>query len=128
MARALNFACEEHVDPFECPDALVIRTSSGGVGLIVHDGGSSSIEISHCPWCGSQVRGGTAQAVLLVQHERRGASDADVKVIGVYSARANAEAVTTRLAAQPGFRDHPDGFSIEAYELDSDHWTEGFGV
>jgi hypothetical protein len=27
----------------------------------------------------------------------------------------------------PGFRDYPDGFQIEEYELDADHWTAGFG-
>jgi hypothetical protein len=27
---------------------------------------------------------------------------------------------------QPGFRDHPDDFAFDAYELDVDHWKEGF--
>jgi homoserine kinase type II len=31
-----------------------------------------------------------------------------------------------RLRAQPGFRQHPNEFCVSGYELDMDHWTEGF--
>lgn len=50
----------------------------------------------------------------------------DAKFIGVYRSRANAEAAIARLSVQPGFRDHCHGFTIDEYELDKDHWCEGF--
>ena len=51
----------------------------------------------------------------------------DAKFIGVYSTEAEAAAAIARVRAQPGFRDYPAGFHIDAYQLDKDHWTEGFG-
>lgn len=64
--------------------------------------------------------------VYLVQHVRFGGSAGDVKVIGIYSSERNAEIAVETLREQPGFRDHPRGFSIEEYTLDEDHWSEGF--
>jgi hypothetical protein len=32
----------------------------------------------------------------------------------------------SRASNQLGFRDFPDGFSIDEYEIDKDHWQEGF--
>ena len=49
-----------------------------------------------------------------------------VKVIGIYSSRALAEAAEERSRLLPGFADEPDGFSIEQYEVDQDHWPRGF--
>jgi hypothetical protein len=46
--------CDTHESRFDCPDAL-IDLGRGGYGLIVHDGGSSVIDISFCPWCGSKL-------------------------------------------------------------------------
>jgi hypothetical protein len=50
----------------------------------------------------------------------------DVKLIGVYVTEADAQAAVSRLSQQPGFQDHPEGFHISRYELNKDHWTEGF--
>lgn len=56
MAYQLTQECDQHADPFDCPDHLVYRSADGGTfGLIVHDGGSSFIEIRYCPWCGTAV-------------------------------------------------------------------------
>ena len=52
----------------------------------------------------------------------------DVKLIGAYSSEAAAWAAIERLRMQPGFRDHPDAFTIDGYEIDKDHWKEGFIV
>ena len=60
----------------------------------------------------------------LLQHENPDTED--VKVIGLYSSPSSATAAIERLRAQPGFRDYPDSFTIDAYELDEDHWAEGF--
>ena len=54
MGHQLNWRCEQHTDPFECPDALV-KLSDDRAGLIIHDGGSSTIRISHCRWCGTPI-------------------------------------------------------------------------
>jgi len=52
----------------------------------------------------------------------------DAKFIGVYSSEEEAKKAIVRLKDQPGFRDHPAGFQISKYEINKDHWTEGFGV
>ena len=49
-------------------------------------------------------------------------------LIGVYSDEAEAGAAIARLKDQRGFADFPEGFQIHAYELNRDHWTEGFIV
>ena len=64
--------------------------------------------------------------VYLLQHSYEVMDDEDVKVIGVYSSEMAARAAIERLKEQPGFRDHPDGFHVDRYPLDKDHWTEGF--
>jgi hypothetical protein len=49
-----------------------------------------------------------------------------VKVIGIYSSRALAQEAEERSRLLPGFADEPDGFAIEQYEVDKDHWPRGF--
>jgi hypothetical protein len=49
-----------------------------------------------------------------------------VKVIGIYSSQALAEAAEARARVLPGFAEEPDGFTIERYEIDEDHWPRGF--
>ncbi len=56
MNQRLTLECEEHNSEFECPDVLVNYIPKfDEYGLIIHDGGSSFIEISFCPWCGSKL-------------------------------------------------------------------------
>lgn len=65
--------------------------------------------------------------VYVVQHVRdEDSPDEDVKLIGVYSSEEKARQAVTRLTPLSGFRDFPNGFYIGGYELDEDHWTEGF--
>ena len=65
--------------------------------------------------------------VYVLQHGCELDDDAtDVKTIGVYGTAADALAAQERLSAAPGFRDHRDGFSVDAYELGQNHWTDGF--
>jgi len=66
-------------------------------------------------------------SVFVVQHVHslEGGED-DVKFIGVYSSRENADAAVARLSLQPGFSDELDGFSVDEYRLDEDQWAEGF--
>jgi hypothetical protein len=65
--------------------------------------------------------------VYVLQHVHATPSgEEDVKLIGVYVTEAAAQAAVSRLSQQPGLRDHPEGFHLSRYELNKDHWTEGF--
>lgn len=56
MRSQVEFSCEQHASAFDCPDALVFYTPKfDEYSLIVHDGGSSGIRISFCPWCGAKL-------------------------------------------------------------------------
>jgi len=46
--------------------------------------------------------------------------------IGVYNTEGQARAAIARLKDKPGFVDAPAGFQICPYEMNRDHWTEGF--
>tara|TARA_Y100000034_G_scaffold121644_2_gene166140 strand:+ start:3797 stop:4420 length:624 start_codon:yes stop_codon:yes gene_type:complete len=50
----LEAKCAQHDDPWECPDYTLVNVN-GLVGIPVRDGGSSFIQIDHCPWCGSPI-------------------------------------------------------------------------
>jgi len=54
MAEDLSQTCEMHAERSACPDALIGRIGEG-YGILVHDGGSSAIEIGFCPWCGASL-------------------------------------------------------------------------
>ena len=55
MAFDLAQQCDMHADRFDCPDALIERREDGYHGIIVHDGGASSVQIAYCPWCGKRL-------------------------------------------------------------------------
>ncbi|PHS03305.1 MAG: hypothetical protein COA78_18285 [Blastopirellula sp.] len=55
MTKNINHQCDLHESPYDCPDHLIIHSNNGGYGIIVHDGGSSSITIKFCPWCGEKL-------------------------------------------------------------------------
>jgi hypothetical protein len=78
------------------------------------------------------------KSVFVVQHLHvlQGGEE-DVKLIGVYRTAEVARAAIERLSVQPGFCDYPltvsplvddneQGFYLDEYELDKDHWCEGF--
>ena len=66
-------------------------------------------------------------SVYVVQHvHSRDDDNDDVKFIGVYSSRDNADAAVARLSLQPGFSETIDGFSVDEYHPDRDQWVEGF--
>ncbi|MEV4753876.1 hypothetical protein AB0J86_01985 [Micromonospora sp. NPDC049559] len=50
----------------------------------------------------------------------------DLKILGVYSSERRAEERIREARLLPGFREEPDCFMINRYELDEDLWTEGF--
>ncbi len=65
--------------------------------------------------------------VWIVQHVHvQDDESEDVKFIGVYSSRAHADAAVARLSTQAGFRSQPQGFFVDPYEVDRDHWGDGY--
>lgn len=68
-------------------------------------------------------------SVFVLQHvHEREDGEEDVKFIGVYSSREKADEAVTRLGRLPGFSDAPDGFHVDKYRVDQDHWVEGYVV
>lgn len=67
------------------------------------------------------------QTIFMVTHTHEiNPGEEDDKLIGVYSNREKADLAVDRAKTLPGFRDHPEGFLVEPYGLDEDHWREGF--
>lgn len=58
MARQLSATCDQHQDPRDCPDTLVVR-GAYGLGLPIRDGfegqATAYLPIWHCPWCGTAL-------------------------------------------------------------------------
>lgn len=77
-------------------------------------------------------------SVFVVQHLHVLNGDEEcVLMIGVYGSRESALAAVSRLRVQPGFRDFPrlvdphedeeeEGFYVDEYEINRDHWEDGF--
>ena len=56
MREDLEYVCDMHPDPSQCPDSLVsYRADRDAYGLYVHDGGPSYVAIGYCPWCGKNL-------------------------------------------------------------------------
>lgn len=66
-------------------------------------------------------------SVCLLWHIHRKVNrDDEEKLIGVYRTEADARAAIARLRDKPGFSETPEGFQIETYKLNKDHWIEGY--
>jgi hypothetical protein len=82
----------------------------------------------------------STNSVFVVQHIHiLPGGNEDIKLIGIYRSAQSAQAAVERLKIQPGFRDNPtlinpdideheQGFYIDEYILDSDHWPLGFAT
>ncbi len=69
----------------------------------------------------------TGTFVYLLQHVRSDSSGTeDVKALGVYSSESAALRAVDYLKAKPGFREYPEGFHVDKYQLDKVEWAEGF--
>mgnify|MGYP001586083153 CR=1 FL=1 len=66
----------------------------------------------------------TATSVFLLWHTD---AHGDEKLIGVYRSEGDALAAIDRVKHKPGFSDAGGEFQCARYELNQDHWTEGFG-
>jgi hypothetical protein len=68
-------------------------------------------------------------SVFVLQHvHSREDGVEDIKFIGVYSSRETAQEAVARMGRLPGFVDAPEGFHIDEYRVDQDHWVEGYVV
>ncbi len=69
--------------------------------------------------------------VFVLEHARYKDDDRnndveDFKLIGVFATEQQAQAAMAQLKNQPGFRDYPNGFHIDAYPLGQINWSQGF--
>jgi len=56
MKSQVEFTCPTHSELSECPDALISFSKKFyEYGLYIHDGGTSTITIRYCPWCGAKL-------------------------------------------------------------------------
>ena len=79
-------------------------------------------------WMGpeAQAEAEAPEVVILFHVHELDDGEEDVKIIGVYSGEAEAEAAQVRAATLPGFSDAQEGFQIGGYVVNRDYWTEGF--
>jgi len=70
------------------------------------------------------------KVVYLLQHSYEvGEEEAfdEVKMLGIYSSKEKAEKMVEKYKNIPGFKNCLTScFYIGKYEIDKDHWTEGF--
>jgi hypothetical protein len=90
--------------------------------------GSTPMKTDRAHSRGGSTGGNLMESVVLLWHVHQvgGDGDEDSKFIGVYRSEADAVSAIERLKSKPGFAETVEGFTYERYELDSDHWTEGF--
>lgn len=67
-------------------------------------------------------------SVFVLQHSYELEDREEVKFIGVYSTEQEAQKAINRLAKENGFKDKIDGFCIDEYKINQDHWTSGFST
>jgi hypothetical protein len=72
------------------------------------------------------MREETTMHIFILWHVHELPDEEDIKLIGVYSTRELAEQAQQRALTQPGFCDAPEGFCIDCYQVNKDHWTEGY--
>lgn len=66
------------------------------------------------------------KSVFVLHHSYELDGYDETKLIGVYTSNEEAQLAIERLIGKPGFRNYPDAFGVTEYELDKDHWLEGF--
>ena len=66
------------------------------------------------------------ESVFLLWHVHGRDGKVEDLLIGVYSTEADAKAAIERLKSKAGFVITPEGFRINRYELNRDHWEAGY--
>jgi homoserine kinase type II len=67
-------------------------------------------------------------SVFLLWHVREPDGNEEELLIGAYCTEADAMSAIERLRSKGGFADAPEGFRINRYELNRDHWEQGYDV
>lgn len=67
------------------------------------------------------------KSVYLLEHTVKDLEDS-TKMLGIYSTQEEAEKAIKFLSDKPGFKDSPDDFLIDEYEIDKISWSEGFDL
>jgi hypothetical protein len=68
----------------------------------------------------------TLDSVFLLWHVHELEGSDDHVLVGVYRTKEDAQGAASRLQNKPGFAQWARGFLCEEYELNKNHWTEGF--
>lgn len=56
MRDQIDYRCDQHPDPFDCPDNLIAYIPKfREYGIIIHNGGTARSTIAYCPWCGARL-------------------------------------------------------------------------
>ena len=58
MAAHVTADCEEHPDPWDCPDRIIVQLGPGEYAIPIRDGGRSGIALKYCPWCATPLTAG----------------------------------------------------------------------
>lgn len=66
--------------------------------------------------------------VFVLHHTYGPASSETYKLLGVFSSESSALEAERVARSLPGFRDYPDGFTVDVYDVDERCWSEGFGT
>lgn len=53
-------------------------------------------------------------------------NEEDSKLVGVYSSNEKAQKAKKKMKTLPGFKDSPNSFIIDRYELNKEYWIDGF--
>ncbi len=64
--------------------------------------------------------------VYYLKHIRKIDGYDELKSLGIFSSKKEAEEAVEYYKKLPGFKDFLDGFCINEYEIDKDYWIEGF--
>lgn len=56
MTEMVNFSSPAYLDPYECPQKLLMYSNRHRqYGLLIHDGSHNQVPIYYCPWCGARL-------------------------------------------------------------------------
>ncbi len=65
------------------------------------------------------------KTVYVLEHAIDGLTE-NMRLLGVYDSKQEAEKAIRTLSDKPGFKDHLDDFLIDEYELNKLCWSSGF--
>ena len=74
----------------------------------------------------NDISGEFNDVVYYLTHEWYDGEYDIISDLGYYSTHEKAEIAELQYRLDPDIKDHPDGFVIDAYEIDKMEWTEGF--